>query len=190
MTGGAGLRGSRRQGPLDVLGGVLEQALGIGYEGVPPVRRPDLEAVQHPDHEGLTIEARRGPQGRGQKDPSLNVELAVHGAAGEEAGERFGGPAERGQGAQLLFEPHPFRGRIRREALVERRDHDEAGRLAEAAAEGRRHRKPALGVDPVPISPFEHSELGVFHTFFHFSTQAKRTENERTDSNGKSIGQG
>ena len=50
------------------------------------------------------------------------------------------------------------------------------------------HGKTPLGVDSMPISPFEHSELGVFHTFFHFSTLLTETANQRPESNGNSIG--
>jgi hypothetical protein len=56
--------------------------------------------------------------------------------------------------------------------LVEKRDHH-LTLLAEGPAKGRGHREAALRIDPMVISPFEHSGLGVFHTFFHFSTQMR-----------------
>ena len=187
MTGGTRLGGSRgRQRPLHVQGGVLEQALGIGHEGVPPVRRPDFEPAEDPDDEGLAVQPRGGPQGRGQEDPALDVELAVDGAAGEKAGEGLGRAAEGGEGAELLFETGPLGRGIGREALIERRDHDRRRRLAEATPEHRGHGETPLGVDSVAISPFEHSELGVFHTFFHFST-LKRTTTREIDRLGEQM---
>ena len=83
----------------------------------------------------------------------------------------FTGLLNAGSAASCASSLRPLRRRVGGEALVEERHHHLA-LVAERAAEGRRHRQPALGVDPVVISPFEHSELGVFHTFFHFSTPA------------------
>src|SRR5262249_42080624 len=92
-------------------------------------------------------------------------------AAREQARERLHRLAERGERRELRLELRPLVDRVRGQALVERRD-DDAVLASELPPKRRRNRHPPLPVDPVPISPFEHSSLGVFHTFFHFSTQA------------------
>src|SRR5439155_11689849 len=108
-----------------------------------------------------------------EEDASLPVELAVGGAARQQAREPLDRPAERGQRHQLCFEPLPFGRRVGREAFVEQRHHESAraGRR-EAAAERCGHRQASLAVEPVVISTFEHRELEVFHTFPHISTSA------------------
>ena len=83
----------------------------------------------------------------------------------------FTGRLNAGSARELGLELLPFMGRIDGQALVEERHHQVGGApLREGPAEGRGDGQAALGVDPMAISPFEHSELGVFHTFFHFST--------------------
>src|SRR4029450_2283940 len=56
--------------------------------------------------------------------------------------------------------------------------------VAARPAERCRYRQPPLPVDPVPISPFEHSGLGLFHTFFHFSTPAHPSKTLPSGSEG------
>src|SRR5687768_1114085 len=75
---------------------------------------------------------------------------------------------------QLRLQCRPFARRVGGQTLIEQGHHQAAlARGLQRAAERRRDRKAAFGVQSVAISPFEHSALGVFHTFFHFSTPGR-----------------
>src|SRR5262249_41767285 len=79
----------------------------------------------------------------------------------------------------LALEPFPLGGRIAGQALIERRHHHDGAARSQRATEGGGYGQAPLGVDPMAISAFEHSELAVFHTLFHFSTPARETAQPR-----------
>jgi hypothetical protein len=170
-VGGAWGRGARGGGPLDPEGYVVEEAFGVPEERPPRRGGPDLEPVEHADDHDFLREARALAKRRGEENAPLHVEIAVRRAAGEEARQGFHRPAEGGQRSELRLEPRPLGGRVGGQALVEERHHERRhALLREGATEGGGNGKAAFHVDFVAISPFEHRRLGVFHTFFHFST--------------------
>jgi hypothetical protein len=134
---------------------------------------PDLESRRGADHDRVTPEGRGLAQGREEEDAPLHVQVAVRGAAREDPGQGLHLSVERGCDEISVSSRAHARGSVGGETLVEYRHHDALGALvASRRAEGRGHRQPALSVDAVAISPFEHSGLELFHTFFHFSTPA------------------
>ena len=114
-------------------------------------------------------------------------QLAIDGTARDEARQSPDSGVKRRHRRQLGLEFRPLGGGVDRQALVEESDDD--GPLftfEQKTPEGRRHWEPPFWVNPVVVSPFQHRELGVFHTFIHFSTpltkrppDASRVENVR-----------
>ena len=123
----AGLRrGAGREGPLDVEGDVLEQALRVARR---TTSQRSGAQTSNRFRTPMTTASRSRPAAArsagGQQDAALHVELAVDGAAGQQARERLGRAAERRAACASCSSSRAHSdGRVGGQALIERGDDD------------------------------------------------------------------